>query len=63
MGVATFAPAPAPLAVERVYAVLDRMYSLRPCFVCGADYWCRHREPDVDLAECAAMVSGGKEAA
>lgn len=37
------------LTFRQVYAVLYRQF-YRMCFVCGNRGWCRHREPDVEMA-------------
>lgn len=36
--------------------MLDRLYHQRPCWICKALYWCRHREPIVDLAELSTHL-------
>jgi hypothetical protein len=36
------------------YAYLSALYHHRPCAICGHFSWCRHREPQVDLAALAA---------
>ena len=32
------------------HSILMMIFSHRPCFICGCESWCKHREPEVEWA-------------
>jgi hypothetical protein len=53
---------PDPLREESIYGkeqeqYLRMLYHLRACAMCGEYLWCRHREPEVDLAAHTARLN------
>lgn len=56
------APKPFPRPALEILGVpaeaiksLLAVWQLRPCWICGKNAWCSHREPRVELAEMQAL--------
>lgn len=45
---------------SRRQAVLAAAYQERRCFMCGELGWCRHREPEIEMAIAASYGIGGQ---